>query len=110
MAGFGFLVICILIGYAWLTRRRVKDLEEMVQTLSDHSAELFRRVASLERTRPPAVPVLATAPSPAPQAVPPPPPLLTEPRPQPAAPPLPPPAMATPPPPRPPAPASREPR
>jgi uncharacterized membrane protein len=56
MAGFGFLVLCILIGYAWLTRRRVKDLEELVQTLSDHSAELFRRVSSLEKTRTPAAP------------------------------------------------------
>src|SRR6185369_17238058 len=104
MAGFGFLVICILIGYAWLTRRRVMDLEEMVQTLSSHSAELFRRVSSLEKNGPqtapdpvvtaavpppalappPVAPVAARVSAPAPQAAPPPVP------PKPAMPPEPP--------------------
>ena len=66
MAELGFLVLCVLIGNAWLTRRRLKDLEELVQAQDEgrrrlkeletlvraqgeSAMDLLRRVSALER-------------------------------------------------------------
>jgi len=93
MAGLGFLVICVLIGYVWVTSRRVKDLEELVQAQKNGYSDLLRRIAVLEKVRAqtgsdqPPVTTVAQAPAPAPfvarPPAPAPPPLLTEPPPTP---------------------------
>jgi hypothetical protein len=100
MAGFGFLVICIVIGYVWATSRRVRDMEELVQAQKSGHADLLRRIAVLEKVRAqtgpdqPFATSTAQAPAPAPfvarPPVPSPPPLLTEP----PAPPVPSPSLA----------------
>jgi len=92
MAGLGFLVICILIGYAWVISRRVKDLEELLQAQKNGYSDLLRRIAVLEKVRAQTEPdqpfTSATAQSPAPAPfvatpIPSAPPLLTEPPPTP---------------------------
>ncbi|HEX3554502.1 MAG TPA: DUF2339 domain-containing protein [Thermoanaerobaculia bacterium] len=88
MAELGFLVICILIVVAWLTRRQVMELDELLQAQKEAHADLLRRIAALERaqvqTSPahPSTTAAAPAPTPPPVAAPPPappPPFLTQP-------------------------------
>ncbi len=96
MEGFGFLILLILAGNAWLNRRRVKDLEERVRLQTEGEADLRRRITLLEQGRempgPAAAQPAATAPraeaaplapasAPAPPA---PPPFLTAVTPSPA--------------------------
>src|SRR4051812_30537697 len=93
MAGFSFLIVCILGFNAWLIRRRVKELEEQVRVDKERGLELQRRIAFLESARfqtGPAQPsTTAATQAPAPVPTPVPPPIAARP-PAPAPPPLPP--------------------
>src|SRR4051794_41621347 len=91
MAGFSFLIVCILGFNAWLIRRRVKELEEQVRVDKERGLELQRRIAFLESARfqtgaaQPSATAAAQAPAPVPTPVPPP---ITARPPAPAPPPL----------------------
>ena len=70
MAELGFLVLCVLIGNAWLTRRRLKDLEELVQAQNEGTADLLRRISALEKVRLQTTPAPTSTAAPAPAAAP----------------------------------------
>src|SRR5258705_8656797 len=89
MAGLAFLIVCVVGVIAWQTKRRLEELEALVQAQRETQSDLLRRIAFLERSHAqagpgqPPVTVAAQAPAPAPFVerlpVPTPPPLLTEP-------------------------------
>ena len=98
MTELGFLVLCVLAGYAWLLGRRVKDLEELFKVQGEGNAEVLRRIAALEKVRAPAAPAPAAAPPRPVPVVAPPPPLLSVPiaGPSPVEPPVEPPLLSPP--------------
>ncbi len=98
MTELGFLVLCVLAGYAWLLGRRVKDLEQLFKVQGEGNADLLRRIAALEKVRAPAAPAPAAAPPRPVPVVAPPPPLLSVPiaGPSPVEPPVEPPLLSPP--------------